>query len=173
MIFRSLHEYIMPHRSVRKTHIIMSGVERSPLERAYDELASYECLFPKLMVDTSTCKGEAQKKQDELRAKVLSELKMPSLLLKNREVKQAFDDLAAIEIKLVDGKFTGLAEARLCHQRDKLRDILDTTCNVELASDVYAEPGPVHKRAREMRKEEEEAGAGGSRDFVDLTQDDD
>lgn len=154
----------------------MRGVEKSPLERAHDELASYECLFPKLMVDTSTCKEDAKNKQKELRGKVLSELKISKIMLKNEEVTRAFDDLAAVEIKLGEGKFEAFEEARLLQQRNKLRDILDTTCNVELASDVYAEPGPVHKRARKMRKEEEDAGAGGaggSRDFVDLTQDDD
>lgn len=149
-------------------------VHLSPLEEVFTVLASFDAsLLDQLKhVPNDQARRKLFMKRDELRGNVLGWIKIDRRFVDIKEVAEAFDNLAAVTTKLLNKQFgVGIEEARLEHQRMKLRNILETTCN-QASADHYLESERVAKRARPMP-----VGDGGAaapvEDFVDLTQDDD
>ena len=148
-------------------------VHLSPLEEAFTMLASFDASFPGLLEQARNDEARLKlfMKRDELRGNVLGWIKIDRRFVDDNEVAEAFENLAAVTTKLLKKQFgVGIEEAQLEHQRMKLRNILETTCN-QVSADFYLESERAAKRARPMP-----VGDGGAaapdEDVVDLTKDD-
>jgi hypothetical protein len=134
------------------------------LNDAFDQLASYEVLCAsKTGAQMTKVTPQAVKTtRKEERMNVIKAMGFDPKISEAKQVMQVFDNLAKAEVELHTHK--GTETARLLRETTKLRGVLETTANMLAAGEVE----PARKRARVA----EPAAAGGSGDFVDLTQDD-
>ncbi len=156
---------------------IMARMERAdtPLDKAFKNLKYYEVYRASDYAYDPTMgrdlKRQFEEERKKVREAVMKELHLDPIISEAGEVQAVFKNLAQAEIEL--HKYTGSLETRegerLVREVTEMRDILQTTANMAAADQ---EPAP--KRARMANRPEPEAAAaaGGSGDFVDLTQDD-
>ena len=136
---------------------------------AFEQLSSFES-YSASDYGAPLCRENARQvkmKRVELRAAVIKEMGLDPKISEKKDVMQLFDNLAKAEVELHTHK--GAETARLLRETTKLRDILETTANMKMASGDGEEPPS--KRAKRMDEPAASGGAGGG--FVDLTQDDD
>jgi hypothetical protein len=146
---------------------------KTPLDKAFDNLKKFEVYCASDLI-VSQYKGRGLKNQfkgqrKKLRADVMKELHLDPKISEKEGVEKVFEKLAKAEIALDD--YTGHLKMpvgrQLVQEVATLRDELPKTAN------MVGERAPKRARTAYASGPEAPAAAGGSGDFVDLTQEDD
>lgn len=122
------------------------------VDKAFDFLDSNEKFLIKHMKEENdpNVVHEAKKKKSGLRADVLMAMKMPRNLVNNPQVKEIFDNLAEVEIKLANKRsLTPEQVGGLWCDKMRMQGMLEATCKTLMAGPATDGAGPIKDKPAE------------------------